>query len=79
MIGGIIGRNDTPMTFKWLKIQFNIHDLWIGVYWRRTPFTYPYDAVYIFDVYICIIPALPICIRFERHVKSAVPNAENMP
>ncbi len=37
-----------------LKIDFNPHDIWIGIYWKR------YSVIGFWDIYICIIPMFPI-------------------
>lgn len=40
-----------------IKIEFNKHDIWMGVYWhiQRDMLYRPY-----LDIYICVIPMLPI-------------------
>lgn len=38
-----------------LSFYFEPRDLWIGIYWNKEK-RIPYDL----DVYICIVPCLPI-------------------
>lgn len=40
------------MTMPNVSLKFEPRDLWIGVYWNR-----PYWGL---EVYICIVPCLPI-------------------
>ena len=51
-----------------LKVSFEPRDIWIGLYWKKYPMivgTKP-DT---WDIYICIIPMLPIriyqCVKFS--------------
>lgn len=38
---------------KWrVRLEWKIQDLWIGAFWRRTPER--------FDLWICLVPCLPI-------------------
>lgn len=46
-----------------VSIEFNPHDLWIGVFWHYYSYlTIDFDKL---DVYICIVPMLPILIAFR--------------
>lgn len=43
-----------------ITIEFEKHDLWIGLYWR-------YDEQYrLGHIYICLLPCLPIHITWEN-------------
>jgi len=42
-----------------ISFEFCKKDLWIGIYWDK----HPRDEHVLWDVYICIIPMLPIHIR----------------
>lgn len=48
-------------TIQKLKISvgFNVHDMWVGVYWKVTKMVSTHV-----DVYICILPMLPVHIEF---------------
>jgi len=47
-----------------IKLEFKIEDLWVGVYWK-----YHYcktddgDKKFMTDIWICLIPCLPIHIQ----------------
>jgi len=42
-----------------VSIVLEIHDFWVGLYWR-------YDKCYaLLHIYICLIPCLPIHITFD--------------
>ncbi len=43
------------------KLKFEPRDLWIGVYWDRSPVR--------LDVYICVVPCFPLHIRIYRESK----------
>lgn len=46
-----------------IKFLFELRDLWVGVYWNIVEsIETPYHRL---DVYICIIPTLPVRLRFE--------------
>lgn len=42
------------INFEW-EIKFEPRDLWIGVYWNK-----PIETQ--LNIYICIIPCVPICL-----------------
>ena len=50
-------------TFE-VRTRFVPNDLWLGCYWRRWEVLQ--DTCVETDVYICLIPALPIIITWER-------------
>lgn len=41
-----------------VSIEFNPHDIWVGIYWRVR--FGRYDTFLRKDVYICLIPCFPI-------------------
>lgn len=61
----MIGSRD-PLYFKGISLKFESRDLWLGIYWdykndghkfgkwQRSP-----------DVFICILPTLPIILRWH--------------
>jgi len=54
-----------------LRLEFKPQDCWVGVYWRRTPWGGMYlDRGWlqgcVTDVWICLVPMLPIHIRWGR-------------
>jgi hypothetical protein len=46
-----------------ITIKFNPHDIWLGVYWTRSESFG--RALRWLDVYVCIVPMLPLRLRFE--------------
>ena len=54
------------MKFRAIEIKFELRDLWVGIYWN-----YNNDGYYFgkwqkqLDIYICLIPILPIHIEFH--------------
>jgi len=45
-----------------IKLEFEPRDCWIGVYWAvREVHTVPWQI----DIYICLLPMLPIHITFR--------------
>lgn len=56
-------------TFRWrylrpeVKLKFEPRDLWVGVYWNLAE---SIESTYKrLDVYVCIVPTLPLRLRFE--------------
>ena len=50
-----------------ISIEFNPHDIWVGVYWKRE-FSRKFEEeqnLKWFTFYICIIPTLPIRIQLR--------------
>lgn len=46
-----------------LTIKLDLRDLWVGVYWH---FSKSIESAYrSLDIYVCIVPAIPIHLRFE--------------
>jgi hypothetical protein len=46
-----------------IRLKFEPRDLWLGVYWNLVrSIESPYKRL---DVYVCIIPTLPLRLRFE--------------
>ena len=56
-----------PWRFKSCKLELKLQDCWIGVFWRVSDWEpvqndpIPSDL----DVWICIVPMIPIHIRFQ--------------
>jgi hypothetical protein len=50
------------MKFIAARLRFEPRDLWVGVYWNRTGGVY--GSCYL-DVYICVIPMLPLRLVFR--------------
>ena len=49
-----------------VRLKFEPRDLWIGVYWNRDYHTRgpgPQGITVTTDVYVCIVPALPVHVR----------------
>lgn len=54
-----------------IRILFKPRDLWIGVYWdrRHVGWQGAYGAkrsIYEYSIYICLIPCLPIRLRWDN-------------
>ncbi len=45
-----------------IKLEFNIHDIWIGCYWKDIK--YYGKRIGRTEIYICIIPCFPIHLIF---------------
>jgi hypothetical protein len=43
------------------SIKINIHDIWIGCYWKWDTEMYPFIDL---NIYICLIPIFPIRLTF---------------
>lgn len=49
--------------FAWPpRIEFELRDCWVGLYWDRKI----EDEVEMVDLYICLVPTLPLHLHFER-------------
>ena len=48
-----------------VRLLFEPRDIWIGVYWNRA-YVVGHDARY--DVYVCLIPMLPIQVGWRMWV-----------
>jgi len=53
-----------------VRIEFKPQDLWLGLYWKVDPHYYneKRDGEWV-DVWVCLIPMLPIHIDWPRGVK----------
>lgn len=51
-----------------IKLTFEPRDLWVGAYWDFQPYTYNPDQTehWVFDLYVCVIPCLPLHLRWAR-------------
>ena len=52
-----------------VNLNFNFHDLWVGVYWSMKETKRVSGSDYTwrqYNVYICLIPTLPIRINWMR-------------
>lgn len=47
-----------------IRLEFKLADCWIGVFWRRE--RPGRDLVYHWDVWICLIPCLPLHLSWWR-------------
>lgn len=49
-----------------IKWTLDLRDVWVGVYWNRTESGSDVDETTTFQVYICLLPLLPL--RISRTV-----------
>ncbi len=67
----LLGNRDKPRLLVtsrsrphiWWDVAWEPRDLWLGVYWDRPSPTGWSRAL---DVYICIVPCLPLLISYRR-------------
>jgi len=54
-----------------VKIEFDIHYIWIGCYWKRGIVWSEHQTIAFFttDIFICLIPCFPIHLVFEKLIK----------
>lgn len=46
---------------RWFcKIYFEPRDIWVGVFWKHEPATQGWQWLKYWDIYICLIPCVPI-------------------
>lgn len=54
-------------------LEFKPQDLWIGVFWRTTPvLPVRYIPRYSVDIWICLVPMVPLHISFERKARRRI-------
>jgi hypothetical protein len=63
-------RAGEDVTLRWLRFEFVIEDFWIGVYWRvgYRPINAVEPEAVTLDVYVCVVPFVPLHLRWERAV-----------
>jgi hypothetical protein len=44
-----------------ITIQFKLADMWVGLFWK----TYWETGYKFWNIWICLIPTLPLCINFR--------------
>lgn len=54
-----------------IRLEFKIQDCWIGVFWKKTTFGRPNYSPHemwfdTYDVWICVVPMLPIHISWTK-------------
>ena len=54
-----------PTPRCYVALEWKPQDLWIGAFWRASPIDGAQPAV-ITDVWICLLPCLPIHLSWER-------------
>lgn len=54
-----------------VRIEFKPQDLWVGVYWRVSKGVVDYKewTYRNYDVWVCLLPTLPIHISWGRGVR----------
>jgi len=57
-----------PYELKRKSIKVNLHDLWIGAYWKTSVWHHSDGSTepYSLTIYICLLPAIPIELYFLR-------------
>jgi hypothetical protein len=57
---------------KFCRFELALSDFWIGVFWRRDktcPIAHdPFTELRSLDVWICVLPCVPLHLRWERMV-----------
>ncbi len=54
-----------------IKLEFKLQDLWIGAFWKKDLFTEHYCSIgyirrYYVDLWICLLPCLPIHLTWTK-------------
>jgi hypothetical protein len=61
---------DRRLFRKHFRLTFNIHDVWLGVFWSVTPYTAEHTRTTgetgLVQVYVCVLPLFPIRISWSR-------------
>lgn len=49
-----------------VRLEFKLADVWIGVFWKRSPAWkhYPWDRI---DVWLCLLPCVPLHFTWSVH------------
>ncbi len=61
--GGGSGDEEVAVKIYWRGVHFEQRDWWVGLYWNRSGYT---DAGMWYDIYICLVPCLPIQLALVR-------------
>lgn len=48
-----------------VDLSLDLHDLWVGVFWRIDEEVWDRQWYSIVHVYICLLPAVPLHLRFR--------------
>jgi hypothetical protein len=70
IIGNRLYRLNEP-----LKIWFEPRDIWVGVYWKHKDIR---GEMFITDIYICVLPMLPLLISVVAWRKSVQQSVQRM-
>jgi hypothetical protein len=49
-----------------VAIEWKLADLWIGIFWRRQTLPMDESSTSDLEIWVCLIPCLPIRIHFDR-------------
>lgn len=64
---------DVP--FKdFVALEFKLPDFWVGVFWKSAEELSPMFAAKRLDVWVCLLPCLPIHIRWHYKIESRLFN-----
>lgn len=51
---------------RWFfHILIDFHDLWVGLYWKRVFHTARNSGWYEYDIYLCLLPCLPVRLHWK--------------
>lgn len=48
-----------------LRLEFKLEDFWIGFFWRVAPGCAKHDLARRVDLWVCVVPCLPLHITWE--------------
>ena len=48
-----------------MKVKLDPHDIWVGLYWKKSVVEHDEIKTTMWKFYICVIPMLPIILEIE--------------
>jgi hypothetical protein len=64
-----------PKIGLYIRLEFKLADLWVGVFWKGSEYPELFENYWAkcYDVWVCLLPCLPIHISFSRKVVTDYP------